>query len=460
MSAAILTVDDEKIIRWTLRSRLEEDGYEVVEAESCAAARAAMAVRAFDLALIDMRLPDGTGMELLAHLQAISPDTPVIIVTAYSSVESAVGAIRAGAADYVTKPFNLDELSITVRRTLEMNQIRQNLRLDLQQKQAQFGLGNIVGESRAIQAVKSLIRKVSKSSSTTVLVLGESGTGKDLIARAIHYESERAAHPFMNITCTALPETLLESELFGFEAGAFTNARERKKGLFELAQGGSVFMDEIGDMTPALQAKLLRVLEEKAFKRIGGSVDLRVDMRIIAATNRNLEQRVREGEFREDLYFRLNIVPIEVPPLRDREEDVVLLAAHFLRAYRRDARKPQLEMDPAAIRKLGSYDWPGNVRELRNVIERAVLLCEGDCIYPDDLVLGRSGLGTRSSNNAGPRGVVNLPSSGYSLHEIEREVIVQALERAQWNQTHASKLIGITRDQMRYKMEKFGLKAD
>jgi transcriptional regulator with PAS, ATPase and Fis domain len=334
--------------------------------------------------------------------------------------------------------------------------MRRNVTTDLDQKRSQFGLDNIIGCSPQIMEVKSLVRKVAQGPSTTTLLLGESGTGKDLVARALHYESTRAAHPFMNITCTALPESLLESELFGYEAGAFTNATSRKKGLIELANRGSVFMDEIGDMAPTLQSKLLRILEEKSFKRIGGVTDIHVDMRLIAATNRNLERMVSDQTFREDLYYRLNVVPIHMPPLRERKGDITVLANYFLAMFSREFRKQLQGISTDALSKLNAYPWPGNIRELRNVMERAILLNEGPWIEKGDIVLGRANFNTPVESLGE---IVPLPPQGCTLADAEESLLRQALNRCDWNQTRTGALLGITRDQVRYKIEKFGMKA-
>lgn len=455
MPGSILVVDDEKMIRWALKKRLEMDGYTVTEAENGEVARRSFRRGSYELALLDMRLPDTDGMTLLREFHDSQPDVPVIIITAYSSLEGAVDAIKGGAADYLSKPFDLEELSLTVQRVHEASVMRRNLSTDLDQKRSQFGLDNIVGNSPQLSDVKRLIRKIAQGLNTTILLLGESGTGKDLVARALHYESTRGTHPFMNITCTALPEALLESELFGYEAGAFTNATSRKMGLIELANRGTVFMDEIGDMAPALQAKLLRILEEKSFKRIGGVTDIHVDVRLIAATNRNLEKMVRDTTFREDLYYRLNVVPILMPPLRERTGDVTLLADYFLSVFNREFRKQIQGITPDGLAKLNGYPWPGNVRELRNVIERAVLLNEGTWVGRDDIILGRANF-NMPPESLGER--VLLPPEGCTLAEAEESLLRQALNRAGWNQTKTGGLLGITRDQVRYKIEKFGLK--
>lgn len=449
MSARILVVDDEKLIRWSLRERLTADGYQVLEAEDIATALSLLKGQSVDLALIDLRLPDGDGIHLMRQGHRLRPDLTVLIITAHSSIQNAVEAMKSGAYDYVSKPFDMDELSLTVRRALESQTMRRTLSTEIEQKKKRFGIASLIGDSEKSRAIKDIVCRVAASDSTTVLLLGETGSGKDMIARAIHYESARVEKPFMNITCTAMPETLIESELFGYEEGAFTNAKGQKAGLFELAHNGTVFLDEIGDMPPNLQAKLLRVLEEKTFRRIGGTGDIHVDCRVIAATNRDLAHMIEEGKFREDLYYRLSTVPILLPPLRDRGEDIPQLAEHFLDVYMRKFARVFTGFSETAMNKLLAYAWPGNVRELRNVIERAVLLSLGDTIEAHDIVLGRV------ENPTQARHPVILPPGGLKLSEVERSLVEQALERTQGNQTQAAALLGISRDQMRYKIEKF-----
>ncbi|MCP4640384.1 MAG: sigma-54-dependent Fis family transcriptional regulator, partial [bacterium] len=432
MGARILVVDDEKLIRWSLCERLGLEGYECVPAEDGKSARESMSEGGFDLALLDLRLPDINGLDLLKQLLEVQEDLPVIIITAHSTVDSAVEAMKYGARDYIAKPFNMDALALTVAQVLETSRLQRRLNAQVEQEKARFGLANLIGESPAMDDIRDLVRRVARSESTTLLLLGESGTGKDMLARAIHYESNRVEMPFMNVTCTALPESLLESELFGYEKGAFTDAKERKKGLFELADGGTVFLDEIGDMSPGLQAKLLRFLEEKAFRRIGGAKDIGVDVRIIAATNRDLQEAIDTGSFREDLYYRLSTVPVLLPPLRDRGDDVLLLGAHFLGQFNAEFHRTLRSFTPDALTRLRTYDWPGNVRELRNVVERAVLLAGGDFVDTGDIMLGRSVLGAQARRDDP---VVRLPDEGCDVAEVERDLVRQALERTSWNQT-------------------------
>src|SRR5919199_196805 len=378
----LLVVDDEQLIRWSLTDRLTQEGYRVIEAET---AREALARSedGVDLVLLDYKLPDGDGLSVLTHIKQIDADTLVILLTAHSTVDMAVEAMKRGAYHYANKPFNLDEIALLVEKALETTRLRREVRA-LRASQAQpFSIDRIVGGSAAMTEAKALLQKVATSPASTVLLTGESGTGKDLAAKVLHYASDRASRPLMNITCSAIPDTILESELFGHERGAFTDARSQKRGLLESADGGTVFLDEIGEMAPSLQAKLLRFLEEKTFKRVGGVADIRVDVRVVAATNRNLEQEVKKGRFREDLYYRLNVLPIVLPPLRNRVDDVPALVNYYVDSYNREFRKRVRGVTEDAMRRLKSYVWPGNVRELRNAVERAMLLAEGDQLAAD-----------------------------------------------------------------------------
>jgi len=445
--ATLLIVDDEELVRWSLRERLRKDGYTVLESGTVASAMEKL-TPAVDLVLLDQRLPDGDGLTLLRQIKESPPDTLVILMTAFSTVENAVAAMKHGAYHYLNKPFNLDDVSAVVEKALETSRLRREVRMLRGSQSRDYGFDAIIGSSSAMVDAKSLLERIAASPATTVLLTGETGTGKDLAAKAIHFNSERASKPFVNITCSALPEQLLESELFGHERGAFTDARQQKRGLLETADGGTVFLDEIGEMTPGLQAKLLRFLEDRTFKRVGGLNDIRVDVRVIAATNRSLDDEVRAGRFREDLFYRLQVMPVRLPPLRERVGDIRLLVAHYIDRYNREFRKRVRGLQPGAQAMLDQYRWPGNVRELRNAIERAMLLADHGLLGAEDFA---------TLSKAATPATFRLPPEGVDLESVERQLVIQALQRAGGNQTQAGHLLGINRDQVRYRIEKFGL---
>jgi two-component system, NtrC family, response regulator AtoC len=443
----LLIVDDEELVRWSLRERFAAEGYTILEAGTAAGA-VDQAAAGVELVLLDYRLPDGDGLTTLRRIKEQSPETLVILMTAFSTVENAVEAMKHGAYHYLNKPFNLDEVAMMVEKALETSRLRREVRALRASQSREYGFDSIIGESPAMRAVKSLLVRISGSVASTVLLTGETGTGKDLAAKAIHYNSDRASRPFVNITCSALPEQLLESELFGHERGAFTDARQQKRGLLETADGGTVFLDEIGEMTPGLQAKLLRFLEEKTFKRVGGLTDLRVDVRVVAATNRDLEEEVAANTFREDLFYRLQVMPVLLPPLRERRGDIPLLVEYYIDRYNREFRKKVRGVRPDALELLTQHSWPGNVRELRNAIERAMLLIDCEWLQPSDF-------GTLSRSAA--LSAFRLPLDGVNLEDVERQLLIQALDRSGGNQTQAGQLLGINRDQVRYRIEKFCL---
>src|SRR5512137_122178 len=382
----LLVVDDEHLIRWSLEQNLRKQGYDVLTAGSGEDALKIAREESPDLVMLDIQLPGISGLEVLEKIKEFDEDIIVIMVTAHGGLETAVNAMRLGAYDYLHKPFNLDELAIVIRKALETSDLRREV-ASLRSEHKKTGPPNIIGTSRHMQNILEMMDKVARSEAATVLIQGESGTGKELVAKWIHYKSNRAEKPFIAINCAAVPATLLESELFGHEKGAFTDAKTAKKGLFELADGGTVFLDEIGDMEMGMQAKLLRFLEDRTFRRIGGGRVFSVDVRIISATNKDLQKAIEDKSFRNDLYYRLQVIPIFLPPLRERREDVLALASHFVELYNKDFNKKVQGIAEMAERMLLDYSWPGNVRELKNVIERAIILGNDDTLLLDHLPL-------------------------------------------------------------------------
>ncbi|MBI5407796.1 MAG: sigma-54-dependent Fis family transcriptional regulator [Nitrospirae bacterium] len=451
----ILVIDDERFITKALKQHLEKENYEVLTAETGEEGLEVFKTDAPDIVILDLNMPGIGGIETLKLIKKLNDDVVVIIITAHGDIGTAVSAIKLGAHDFVEKPFELDRISVLIKKALETVQLKREVNYFREEKFDTYSFSKIIGESQPMREVMALAKKVAASDANTILIQGESGTGKSLLARAIHYNSPRASEPFVEITCTAIPETLIESELFGHERGAFTDAKVAKKGLFEFASGGTIYLDEIGDIKLSTQAKLLRALEEKTFKRVGGLKDIKVDVRIIATTNKkNLEDAVRKGDFRADLYYRLKVFPIFLQPLRERKEDIIPLAMHYIHRFNKEFKKNVKNIAPEAEKLLLNYPWYGNARELRNVIERICILEDTDIVFPEHLpseIIEYSR--TETENGAS----IDLPREGLSLKNVERDLIVQALKKADGNQTKAAKLLEISRDALRYKMQKFGL---
>lgn len=447
----ILVVDDEKLLRWSLRQKLESAGFRVVEADSGEAALAEFRRTSPDLVTLDIRLPDTHGLKLLIEIKKQAPEVPVIMITAFGAIDDAVKALQIGAYDYLEKPLNFDRLLHSISNALETRKLRNEVERTRRVEQDNHSLDQIIGKSPAMQRIKEMVRRVAESEATTILIQGESGTGKDLVAKALHFRSHRARNAFMILNCAAIPEALLESELFGHERGAFTDAKNRKLGLFEMAHEGTIFFDEISEMPLNLQAKLLRVLEDRSFRRIGGVREIHSDARVICASNRNLEQMVDEGKFRSDLFYRLSVIPITLPPLRERESDIEDLVQHFIAVDNRRFSKEVKGVTPVALRALKSYSWPGNVREVKNLIERALIL-QDEGYIDMDMIPSRVTRDQGATNT-----VVELPIEGVELYQVEKNLIEEALRRTGWNQSAAARLLSITRDTLRYKVKKYEL---
>jgi DNA-binding NtrC family response regulator len=447
MKHRILVVEDEEKLRRVIELQLVSAGFEVDQAGS-AEEGLKLADRA-DLILTDLRLPGMDGLELIRAIRRQNAATPIIVITAFGTVESAVEAMKAGAFDFLPKPFSLDHLMAVVHKALEVRSLRDENRTLREQLVRRYSFENIVGGSPAMQEIFATIERVAPTRAT-VLIAGESGTGKDLIAKAIHYHSPRRDRPFVKINCTAIPENLMESELFGYEKGAFTGAVTSKPGRFELADTGTVFLDEIGDVPPNIQVKLLRVLQEREFERLGSNRTRQIDVRVIAATNADLRAALEHGAFREDLYYRLNVVPINVPPLRERKEDIPALAEHFIRKYAAEFSSRVKGVSEEALEVLRRYHWPGNVRELENVIERSLVLCSGEMLEAADIKLDSASRNSRASDEP-------LLPEGMTLEEHERELIRKALEKAKGNKSQAARLLGLSRNALRYRLSQMGL---
>jgi DNA-binding NtrC family response regulator len=447
-------VDDDELTRIWLSEHLVAAGYTVKGAATGKGALDLVQEAGPALMLLDLRLPDANGLALIERFREIDRDLAIVIITAYGEIETAVQAVKAGAFHFLQKPPDLDDLLITIEKGLEARRLRQKVAVLQEQDSCQFADVKLVGCSATLRELAQTVEKLARADSATVLLRGESGTGKDLVARAIHARSNRSDLPFLQINCTALPEHLVESELFGHERGAFTDARERKKGLAELADGGVLFLDEIGDMPPTAQAKLLRFLEDSTFKRVGGTSDVTVDVRVIAATNRDLESAIEDHAFRSDLYYRLNVVPVYIPPLREHPEDITPLVDYFVKRLARDLKREPPSLTTAAIGVLEAYSWPGNVRELRNVLERALILEDTEEIRPEHLP-AEIRTGSAAPNAKGS--LIQLPVEGIRVTDVEATLVRQALARTNGNITQAARLLGLTRDTLRYRMQKYDL---
>ncbi|MBI5748108.1 MAG: sigma-54-dependent Fis family transcriptional regulator [Nitrospinae bacterium] len=450
----ILIVDDEKGQREILKTIIQGEGYEVMTASNEREALKAIGEGVFDAILTDLKMPGGDGTHLLTNILKEMPNTSVVIMTAHGTIDSAVEAMKLGAFDYLTKPLERDELLVVLNKAVEKTKLlNENTRLR-EQLEDRFKIENIIGKDGKMQEVLKIIKKVSNSNST-VLIFGESGTGKELAAKAIHHNSPRRDKPFMDINCAAIPETLLESELFGYEKGAFTGASTRKMGLFESANGGTLFMDEIGDMGIGLQARLLRAIQEREIRRVGGKDNIKIDVRIISATNKNIEGEIKEGRFREDLYYRLNVIAFRIPPLRERMGDVPELVSFFISKYNKSLGKKINGISDNALNLLINYSWPGNVRQLESVIERAVLLTDGAVIETDTLP-------PEIFNKPIQIGKIDfdIPNDGISFEELEREVLLKAMRKSNWVIAKSAQLLGMSYRTLQYRLNKFGIKRE
>ncbi len=453
MSGPILIVDDDASQRRLIEFWLQEEGYATVAVGDGVAALRVFEEKSPAAVISDIRMPGMSGLDLLARVKDLNADAPVILITAFGTVNDAVEAMKLGAADYILKPLNADELKVAVRRALERQHLLDENRYLREFAGTAFRFENIVGQSRKMRDVLELCARVAGRDST-ILLTGESGTGKELLAKAIHQNSLRAGKPFVTVNCGALPEGLAESELFGHRKGSFTGAIADRAGKFEAANEGTIFLDEVGDLSANLQVKLLRVIQEREIDKIGNPQPIKVNVRILAATNRKLKTLVEDGQFREDLFYRLSVVTIDVPPLRERNDDIPLLADYFLKTFRERYHLPQLSLADEALADILRYQWPGNVRQLENVIERLVVLAHGDVIRPEDLPPE-----VREAESRIAEIDLKLPDDGFDLEQVEKEILLRALEKHGWNQTRAARYLNLTRKTLIYRMEKFGLSA-
>lgn len=455
----ILVIDDDENMRWALEKALTKDGHRVVTRSNGTLGLEAVLGESPDLVLCDLKMPDISGMDLLARLSSSHPALPVIMITGYGTVDAAVQAMKLGAADFIIKPFDIDAVKMSVRKALGYEKLKDEVRFWRQEAMQNAMPKGIIGSSPPMMRLFELIKQVA-STPATVLIVGESGTGKELVAQAIHQLSPRRDQPLIKVNCGAIPENLLESELFGHEKGAFTGAVARKPGRFERADQGTIFLDEIGEISMVMQVKLLRVLQEREIERVGGTDTIKVDVRVIAATNKDLAAEVQSGRFREDLYYRLNVVPVAVPALRERPEDIPELADSFVRRFSGELGKEGMQLSPETLIYLQKYHWPGNVRELQNIMERAVILSTQSAIIPELLPIEvlRPEAGSATSIRSTGEFNIKLPETGIDLEGVERDLIRQALESVEGNQTKAAKLLGISRYTLIYRLEKYGMK--
>ena len=455
MSSLILIIEDERLLCKQLHKALTQEGYSVITSfegnEGLEIARKENP----DLVLLDLKLPDRNGLDVLKTFSSFEQSPTTIMMTAHGSVEVAVSAIRDGAYDFIEKPFPLDKLKVMVRNALRTTELRDSLSAVALRAQEKYGFESLIGDSEPIKEIIYLFKRLTETDPKTILISGESGTGKGLAAKILHFNGIRNEKPFIELNCAAIPETLLESELFGHEAGAFTDAKKLKKGILEQADGGTVFLDEIGDMSLALQAKLVKAVEERSFRRLGGNRDIKVDLCVVAATNQDLKTLVKSGGFREDLFHRLNVITFEMPALRDRMDDIELLTEHFVSYFNIDLNKNIQEIPEEVIKTFHQYNWPGNVRELRSTLERAILLSEDRVLNPKYIKLEYDD--SLNVQNSDEKMVIDVPLDDASLYKIEKKVITKALELNDWNQTRTADMLGITREVLRYRMKKWGL---